>query len=68
MRKFTCWLLFTCLSVLYAYGQKTEVSGRVLDTLGNPITNASVKVQNSKAGTVTDNNGFFKLSADPEQG
>ena len=65
MRKFTCWLLFTCLSVLYAYGQKTEVSGRVLDTLGNPITNASVKVQNSKTGTVTDNNGFFKLSAEP---
>ncbi len=65
MRKFTCWLLFTSFSMLYAYGQKTEISGRVLDTLGNPITNASVKVQNSKIGTVTDNNGFFKLSAEP---
>ncbi|HVE61188.1 MAG TPA: SusC/RagA family TonB-linked outer membrane protein [Chitinophagaceae bacterium] len=65
MRKITCWLLFTSLSMFYAYGQKTEVTGRVLDTLGNPIINASVKVQNSKTGTVTDNNGFFRLSAEP---
>ncbi|HVE61191.1 MAG TPA: SusC/RagA family TonB-linked outer membrane protein, partial [Chitinophagaceae bacterium] len=65
MRKLICWLLFTGLSMAYVYGQKTEVSGRVTDSLGNPITNVSVKVQNEKGGTVTDNNGFFKLLVEP---
>ena len=51
--------------MIYAYGQKTDVSGRVVDTLGNPISNVSIKVQNTNAGTITDNSGFFKLSVEP---
>jgi TonB-dependent SusC/RagA subfamily outer membrane receptor len=65
MRKFTCWLFFTGFFMIYAYGQKTDVSGRVVDTLGNPISNVSIKVQNARTGTVTDNSGFFKLSVEP---
>lgn len=61
MRKLTCWLIANFFVFTLCLGQDIEISGRVIDSLGSPIANASVKVVNSKRGTTTDNNGNFKL-------
>ena len=38
------------------------VSGRVLDETGEPVTGATVSLENSTSGTVTDMDGMFRLS------
>ncbi len=38
-----------------------KISGRVIDTDGNPLTGASVIIKNSFIGTSTDQNGRFSL-------
>ena len=63
MRKLTCWLIANFFVFTLCFGQDVEISGRVTDSLGLPLANASVKVVNSKRGTTTDNNGYFKLRA-----
>ena len=70
MRNFTFktrWkaLTLSCLSVflcLYTYAQQT-LTGKVVDALTNEtIIGASVKVKGTSIGTVTDQNGAFKLT------
>ena len=41
--------------------QPVVVSGRVVDEKGKPITNATVRIKSGKAGTMTNNEGQFKL-------
>ena len=65
MRKLTCWLIANFFVFTLCFGQEVEITGRVTDSLGVPISNASVKVVNSKRGTTTDNNGNFKLRTSP---
>lgn len=43
--------------------QKKEITGKVLDELGEPIIGASVMVEGTTTGTVTDLDGNFSLSA-----
>ena len=43
--------------------QKKELSGRVVDTKGLPIPGVTVIVKGTTIGTITDNDGKFKLSA-----
>jgi len=64
MRKFVCILICNII-ISYSFAQKTEITGRVIDSLGNPIPNASVKVAKSKNGTASDNNGYFRLNTTP---
>lgn len=45
--------------------QSGVVKGQVLDSAGEPIIGATVRVQGSKNGTVTDLDGNFTLSAAP---
>ena len=45
--------------------QAGVVKGQVLDSTGEPIIGASVKVQGQKGGTVTDLDGIFSLSTAP---
>ncbi|MFT4024688.1 MAG: SusC/RagA family TonB-linked outer membrane protein, partial [Flavihumibacter sp.] len=45
--------------------QSIEVSGRVLDDKGTPISGASVNESGSRRGTSTDANGNFKISVKP---
>lgn len=42
--------------------QQISVSGVVADTQGNPVIGASVIVENTSNGTITDLNGEFRLS------
>jgi TonB-linked SusC/RagA family outer membrane protein len=65
MRKLTCWLIANLFLFTLSFGQEIEITGQVTDTLGAPISNASVKVVNSRRGTTTDNNGYFKLRTTP---
>ena len=40
-----------------------ELNGRVLDNGSlNPISNASIFFENFEYGTITDNEGFFKIT------
>ena len=65
MRKLTCWLITNFFVFALCFGQEVEITGRVTDSLGLPISNASVKVVNSKRGTTTDNDGYFRLRTAP---
>ncbi|MBC7828521.1 MAG: SusC/RagA family TonB-linked outer membrane protein [Chitinophagaceae bacterium] len=65
MRKLTCWLIANLFLFALCFGQESEITGRVTDSLGLPISNASIKVINSKRGTTSDNNGYFKLKTTP---
>jgi TonB-dependent starch-binding outer membrane protein SusC len=38
-----------------------DIHGRVTDSLGNPLSGASILVKGSKRGTTTDVNGYFTL-------
>lgn len=57
----SCLLVFmSCASSLFA---QYTVSGRITDSSGNPVANASVAEKGSSRGTVTDNNGYYRLNA-----
>ncbi|MFT3937060.1 MAG: SusC/RagA family TonB-linked outer membrane protein [Chitinophagaceae bacterium] len=65
MRKLlSCLVGLVCLCYT-AVSQNVEVSGKVSDDKGNPISGASVQEKSSKRGTTTDANGVFKLSTKP---
>jgi len=41
--------------------RQSAASGQVLDNLGNPLPNATVRIKNTQTFTVTDEKGFFRL-------
>lgn len=55
-------LLFTSLQVVLA--QSEAIRGKVLDDKGEPVVGATIRVKNTAKGTVTDQNGNFKLNAE----
>jgi TonB-linked SusC/RagA family outer membrane protein len=63
MRKF--YVLFLCFA-LFAIGQASaqtrQVSGVVVDSVGNPVPNVSVQVRNTNIGTRTNETGQFSLA------
>lgn len=65
------FMLFTCLlcgglSAVYAQGPaKNSVTGKIIDSKGNPLPGVTVSVVGGTTGTVTDGNGAFKLSVTP---
>lgn len=63
MRKLVSLLCAMMLMVHFAVGQTLEVSGKVSDESGNPISGASVVDKATKVGTTTDAQGNFKLTA-----
>jgi len=59
-------VLFLFFSIsLFAFAQNATVKGTVKDEKGKPLAGASVVVQGSKAGTVTDNDGNYSISVPP---
>lgn len=51
-------------STVFAQGEQTiTVSGNIKDVSNEPIIGASIKVENSTTGTITDFNGNFTLKA-----
>ena len=63
LQKPLVFLFLLCLFPLGAMAQST-VSGTVNDESGEPIIGASVKVQGTKTGAITDFNGNFSVQAD----
>ena len=62
MRKLLILLVGMMAFMHAARSQNVDVSGKVADEKGNPISGVSVQERNSKRGTTTDANGAFKLS------
>ncbi len=50
------------LLVFDSSGQNGVLEGHVLDTLGNPISDVNIYVEELSIGTTTDSNGSFELS------
>lgn len=44
-----------------------EIAGRVTDEKNQPIAGVSIRIKDSKVGTSTDQNGFFKIVADSKK-
>ncbi len=58
------WLFFVLQTVFMvnAQGFKKEISGKVTDETGMPLAGANILVKEKNIGTMTDFDGFFKLS------
>ena len=61
-KQFVLLFLFCSIPFGMSYAQST-IKGTVNDELGEPIIGASVKVQGTNDGTVTDFNGNFSVKA-----
>ncbi len=59
-------LLMGCLGWADAFSQQISISGTVKDTAGEPVIGANILVKGTTQGTITDLDGNFQLSADPE--
>ena len=55
-------LLFVSMT---AYGQDRRITGKVTDSTGAPVVNASVVVKGGRNGTQTSSDGTFALSVSP---
>lgn len=65
MRKLLAFLVGLLVLAHTGMAQTVEVTGRVADDKGSPISGASIQEKNSKKGTTSDANGNFKLSVKP---
>jgi hypothetical protein len=61
-------LLVFQLSVFQAFVFARQFSGIVVDTQGQPITNAHVRLQGTSFSTLTDRNGQFIMIVDEDMG
>lgn len=61
MRKLLTLSVMLMLAGVTSWAQRT-ITGRVTDANGNPISGASVEVQNTRVGTVTKDDGTFTLT------
>ena len=62
-------LAFFILSVLFSpslQAQSLEIKGKVTDTNQEPLIGATILVQGTEQGTITDINGNFQLKTDPK--
>jgi TonB-linked SusC/RagA family outer membrane protein len=62
--KLCCAAFFACIAQL-AIAQNKTVTGRLVDSSGNAIANASVQEKKSKAHTETGPDGSFSISVSP---
>lgn len=61
----SCLMLFFVLQTVFmarAQELKREVSGKVIDEKGMPLAGANILVKERNVGTMTDFDGYFKLS------
>ena len=66
MKHITLLLLFSLFWSLPAIGQETgsrKVTGYIVDSSGNPIAGATVKIKDTTTATISDGNGQFSLTA-----
>jgi hypothetical protein len=63
MQKTFIALIILMLAYTSAHSQSNTIKGQVTDDKGNPISFASIKIKNTKAGTVSDASGTFSITA-----
>lgn len=61
LRRITQFIFYISLLPLLSDAQMSPVTGTVLDTKGKPLYGASIQLNGSTQGTVSDENGKFKL-------
>ena len=59
-------LLFNVMVSIPAFAQN-GITGRVTDETGQPVVGATVMIEGTNIGSVTDVDGFYSISADPGQ-
>jgi hypothetical protein len=57
--------LILCFSILCTIASAQQISGRIADSEGNPLTGAGIVVKNSFLGTISDDEGKFSLRVKP---
>lgn len=60
LRRLLCLFIFSLIAIAGFTQQKLQ--GKVVDSSGNPIAGATVRVKNGKASTITNNDGSFTIS------
>jgi len=57
-----------CALVIFTYAQTqtSSVSGYIKSNTGSTLVGATVKIQNSSWGTISDDNGYFRISNIPQ--
>ena len=58
-------LFILTLLALAEEGSRVKLSGFVMDKEGNPLPNATILINSSKTGSISNNNGFYVLSLFP---
>ena len=66
-RRFVAVLAMALMVISSAVAQSRTVSGTVVDTSGEPLIGANVKVVGTNMATITDIDGRFSLKAEPGQ-
>jgi TonB-linked SusC/RagA family outer membrane protein len=67
MRQVQAVLLSIALLVMgHAFAQTRQIKGTVTDSVGNPLSGASVQVRNSSIGTKTNETGSFSINVPAE--
>lgn len=63
MRKTLSLLTLLMLITMLAMAQTRQITGRVLDETGQPVSGASITVRGTTSGTSADANGNFRINA-----
>ncbi len=61
MRK-TLFTLFLSMLVIISFAQQRVVAGKITDSDGKPMSGVSVKVKSTSAGTLTSDDGTYKIT------
>jgi len=62
MRKLILFLMASLLLSVLAKAQSREVTGKVTDSAGNPLTGASINVKGARGGTSAGPDGSFRIN------
>ena len=71
MKHISILLLLTLFCSAIAVGQESssaKITGYIVDSSGNPIAGATVKIKDTTTATISDGNGQFSLSAPATEG
>ena len=63
MRKILTLLAVLMLGIFTAQAQSRTITGRVVDSISQPIASASIQVKGTSRGTTSGNDGVFSISA-----
>ena len=61
-----CLVALVCMLSSTLYAQNITVTGTVKDPMGEPVIGASVLVQGTRAGTVTNIDGHYSIECSPQ--